>query len=205
MMASGHFLNPHLCNSRGDDRKMWRNLNLFYYVSLKWPDNRGGNLELWPEGPKGERISLHSKFNRLVVMETHQKSSHSVSQTRTIAADAAFPITISRPRRCARTINSMSRRSGDGLNSRSVTQFYWRIRRPVPRCGRCSSAVWSTTSTSTSRFDSRPPTVRVGGSFAHPAAGSASTVRPANRVYVSAASGSVSSWPSMKRGYGGRF
>jgi len=79
--AMGHkqFLNPHLDNSHDKDRQMWRVLNLLYYVTPDWQESYGGNLELWPDGLKGEQITIHSKFNRLVVMATHNKSLHSVS------------------------------------------------------------------------------------------------------------------------------
>lgn len=79
MMAPGHFLNPHLDNSHDKDRALWRNLNLLYYVTPDWPDDKGGNLELWPDGPKARQITLASRFNRLAVMETHHKAWHSVS------------------------------------------------------------------------------------------------------------------------------
>jgi len=79
--AMGHkqFLNPHLDNSHDKDRQMWRVLNLLYYVTPDWQESYGGNLELWPDGLKDEQITIHSKFNRLAVMATHNKSLHSVS------------------------------------------------------------------------------------------------------------------------------
>ena len=40
----------------------------------------GGNLELWNNGLKDKPIEIESKFNRLVVMATHQKSWHSVNK-----------------------------------------------------------------------------------------------------------------------------
>ena len=40
----------------------------------------GGNLEVWPNGLKQAQTTIESKFNRLVVMTTHQKSWHSVSK-----------------------------------------------------------------------------------------------------------------------------
>jgi Rps23 Pro-64 3,4-dihydroxylase Tpa1-like proline 4-hydroxylase len=79
MMGEGHFLMPHLDNSHDKDRKMFRVLNLLYYVSPDWKLEYGGNLELWDGGPKGSRRTIHSQFNRLVVMVTHKKSWHSVS------------------------------------------------------------------------------------------------------------------------------
>lgn len=79
LMKKNQFLNPHLDNSHDKDRKLWRILNLLYYVTPGWELENGGNLEIWPEGLKKEPITITSKFNRLVVMATHQASLHSVS------------------------------------------------------------------------------------------------------------------------------
>jgi len=80
IMEKGNFLNPHLDNSHDKERELWRVMNLLYYVTPDWKLSNGGNLELWPEGIKGEPITIESKFNRLVVMITHKKSWHSVSE-----------------------------------------------------------------------------------------------------------------------------
>lgn len=79
LMGNKQFLNPHLDNSHDKDRQRWRVLNLLYYVTPDWPADRGGNLELWPNGVKNTPITIHSKFNRLVVMATHDASWHSVN------------------------------------------------------------------------------------------------------------------------------
>jgi Rps23 Pro-64 3,4-dihydroxylase Tpa1-like proline 4-hydroxylase len=79
MMGKNQFLNPHLDNSHDKDRERWRVLNLLYYVTPNWEEKYGGNLELWPNGLKEKQITLHSKFNRLIVMATHNNSLHSVS------------------------------------------------------------------------------------------------------------------------------
>lgn len=81
-MAQGHFLNPHLDNSHDKDRERWRVLNLLYYVSPDWNTTSGGNLELWPNGVRAEPVTLVSRFNRLVVMATHDQSWHSVNAVR---------------------------------------------------------------------------------------------------------------------------
>jgi Rps23 Pro-64 3,4-dihydroxylase Tpa1-like proline 4-hydroxylase len=83
VMARGDFLNPHVDNSHDKFRQRYRVLNLLYYVSPDWPENAGGNLELWPQGPKGRPLTLVSKFNRLVVMVTRRESWHSVSKNLT--------------------------------------------------------------------------------------------------------------------------
>ena len=85
-MTRGQFLAPHLDNSHDKDRQRWRVLNLLYYVTPDWTPGRGGSLELWPDGPRGRRMSIESRFNRLVIMETHEGSWHSVSS---IEADGA--------------------------------------------------------------------------------------------------------------------
>lgn len=78
MMGEGHFLNPHIDNSHEATRQFYRTLNLLFYVTPDWEMGNGGNLELWePSVRKNETI--HSKFNRLVLMETTPSSWHSVS------------------------------------------------------------------------------------------------------------------------------
>jgi len=79
MMGKGHFLNPHVDNSHDKERQRYRVLNLLYYTSPDWSESNGGNLELWPRGPAGQPQTIVSRFNRLVVMVTHQESWHSVS------------------------------------------------------------------------------------------------------------------------------
>jgi Rps23 Pro-64 3,4-dihydroxylase Tpa1-like proline 4-hydroxylase len=78
MMFDGDFLNPHIDNSHGANRRLYRRLNLLYYVSPGWSDQNGGAFELWD--PRVEQAkSVVPNFNRLVVMETNRTSWHSVS------------------------------------------------------------------------------------------------------------------------------
>ena len=79
MMGKNQYLNPHLDNSHDKDRNLWRVLNLLYYVTPNWNIEYGGNLELWPNGIDEKQLTIHSKFNRLAVMVTHNQSLHSVS------------------------------------------------------------------------------------------------------------------------------
>lgn len=79
LMEYGCFLNPHLDNSHDKDIKNYRVLNLLYYVTPDWQENYGGNLELWDKGLKQPCRTIHSKFNRLVIMVTNKTSLHSVS------------------------------------------------------------------------------------------------------------------------------
>jgi len=78
MMFDGDFLNPHIDNSHDGNRKRYRRLNLLYYVTPGWGLEYGGNFELWDNKVKKQK-TIVSKFNRLVVMETNDKSWHSVS------------------------------------------------------------------------------------------------------------------------------
>ena len=80
LMAHNNFLNPHLDNSHDAERERWRVLNLLYYVTPDWKKENGGHLEIWPNGPKKEPVLLESKFNRLIVMATHDTSWHSVNK-----------------------------------------------------------------------------------------------------------------------------
>ncbi|MBW4666630.1 MAG: 2OG-Fe(II) oxygenase [Cyanomargarita calcarea GSE-NOS-MK-12-04C] len=80
LMERGCFLNPHLDNSHDKDRDKYRVLNLLYYVTPDWQQGYGGNLEIWDRGLKEECRTIHSKFNRLVIMVTNKTSLHSVSK-----------------------------------------------------------------------------------------------------------------------------
>jgi Rps23 Pro-64 3,4-dihydroxylase Tpa1-like proline 4-hydroxylase len=79
MMSLGHFLNPHIDNSHNQDRTLYRRSNLLFYVTPDWKLENGGNIELWNEDVS-DKVTIESKFNRLVIMETNNKSWHSVSK-----------------------------------------------------------------------------------------------------------------------------
>lgn len=78
IMGKGHFLNPHIDNSHDADGRYYRTLNLLYYVTPGWRLENGGNLELWDRRVR-RCVTIPCLFNRLVVMETHPWSWHSVS------------------------------------------------------------------------------------------------------------------------------
>jgi Rps23 Pro-64 3,4-dihydroxylase Tpa1-like proline 4-hydroxylase len=82
LMGPGHYLHPHIDNSHDMDRKRYRILNLLYYTSPDWAQEYGGNLELWPNGLKATPHTIHSRFNRLLVIATNRSSRHSVSKIR---------------------------------------------------------------------------------------------------------------------------
>jgi len=79
MMLEGDFLLPHLDNSHDGDGNLYRVLNALYYITPDWPENNGGNLELWDSEMKQYK-EIHARFNRLVMMETNTHSIHSVNK-----------------------------------------------------------------------------------------------------------------------------
>lgn len=110
MMTQGNFLNPHIDNSHGPDPTRYRRLNLLYYVTPDWAFENGGNLELWDSRVR-HPVTLESRFNRLVIMETNKTSWHSVSP---VVADRA---------RCCVSNYYFSPQSPDGSDYYHVTSF----------------------------------------------------------------------------------
>jgi Rps23 Pro-64 3,4-dihydroxylase Tpa1-like proline 4-hydroxylase len=80
-MGKGHFLGPHIDNSHDASRQFYRTLNLLYYVSQDWDEANGGNLQLWNRDLSAN-LTIHSRFNRLVLMETTPWSWHSVNHVK---------------------------------------------------------------------------------------------------------------------------
>jgi len=111
LMGRGHFLLPHLDNSHDKEGRRYRALNSLHYVSPGWKEEYGGNLELWPEGPKGRPLTLPSLFNRLIVIATNRTSWHSVG-----------PILIDATRTCVSNYY-FSKLSPEGADYFHVTSF----------------------------------------------------------------------------------
>ena len=80
LMGKDHYLNPHLDNSHDKERNFWRVFNLLFYVSPNWSLENGGHLELWNQGLNKKPLLIENKFNRLVLMATHNNSLHSVTK-----------------------------------------------------------------------------------------------------------------------------
>ena len=114
LMATGNFLNPHLDNSHDNERENYRVLNLLYYVTPNWKEENGGNLELWDNGMNNKQRTVHSKFNRLVLMITNQTSIHSVSKV------------ISEGKRCCVSNYYFSNKPAEFSEYFHVTSFYGR-------------------------------------------------------------------------------
>ena len=92
---------------------------MLFYTSPDWRLEDGGNLELWPNGTKAEPHTIHSKFNRLLVIATNRSSWHSVS-----------PILAPRNRTCVSNyyFSLKSPEAGDYFH---VTSFRGRPEQPV--------------------------------------------------------------------------
>jgi Rps23 Pro-64 3,4-dihydroxylase Tpa1-like proline 4-hydroxylase len=120
VMSKGDFLNPHLDNSHDGNQKNYRVLNLLFYVSPDWALENGGNLELWEETISAP-ATIHSRFNRLVLMETNPRSWHSVSRVKVEA-----------PRLCVSNYY-FSPQSPIGEPYRNVTSFRGRPEEPLKR------------------------------------------------------------------------
>lgn len=119
LMGKDHFLNPHLDNSHDNERANYRVMNLLYYVTPNWEAKDGGHLELWPHGVSGEPVTIESRFNRLVLMATDERSWHSVCSVR------------SEGKRCCVSNYYFSSRSPLGHDYFHVTSFRGRPNQPL--------------------------------------------------------------------------
>jgi Rps23 Pro-64 3,4-dihydroxylase Tpa1-like proline 4-hydroxylase len=79
-MTKGQYLNPHIDNSHDGDLTGYRVLNLLLYTTPDWDPSFGGHLQVWDQGMRGPARTLHSSFNRLVLMATSTRSWHGVSE-----------------------------------------------------------------------------------------------------------------------------
>jgi len=112
-MAKGHFLNPHIDNSHDYEQKNYRVLNLLYYCTPGWTPENGGNFELW-DTEVTKPTEIVSCFNRLVLMETNERSWHSVNK---VKADGL---------RCCVSNYYFSPHSPNGHETHHVTFFHAR-------------------------------------------------------------------------------
>lgn len=120
VMGQDDFLNPHIDNSHDGDQKIYRVVNLLYYVSRDWKDDYGGHLELWDNSVR-EPVRVACRFNRLAIMETNRTSWHSVCR---VTADAA--------RQCVSNYY-FAPTPADGVPYRHVTTFTGRPEEPMKR------------------------------------------------------------------------
>lgn len=119
-MTEGQFLDPHIDNSHDFEGKLYRVLNLLYYVTPGWRADNGGNLELWDDEVR-QRLEIASLFNRLVIMETNRSSWHSVNRVRI------------RGKRCCVSNYYFSPHSPNEAQGSHVTFFRGRPEQPLRR------------------------------------------------------------------------
>jgi Rps23 Pro-64 3,4-dihydroxylase Tpa1-like proline 4-hydroxylase len=119
-MTEGQFLDPHIDNSHDGEGRLYRVLNLLYYVTPGWRPENGGNLELWDEAVR-ERLEIPSLFNRLVIMQTDRTSWHSVNRVRVQGT------------RCCVSNYYFSPHSPSGVEVRHITFFQGRPEQPLRR------------------------------------------------------------------------
>jgi Rps23 Pro-64 3,4-dihydroxylase Tpa1-like proline 4-hydroxylase len=119
-MKKGDFLNPHIDNSHDSKRQSFRRLNLLYYVSPNWSEEKGGNFELWDKKIKNPKTII-SKFNRLIVMETGPNTYHSVN-----------PVLVDETRYCVSSYY-FSNKSFNGKKYYHVTSFTGRPNQKILR------------------------------------------------------------------------
>lgn len=113
-LIKGYYIHPHLDSSHDRAKKLYRTVNVLYYVSPNWREENGGNYELWDEGVT-QRILVPSYFNRLVVMETNSKSWHAVN-----------PVLCDQPRCCVFNYfySSQSPEGRDYFHASPTFSFY---------------------------------------------------------------------------------
>src|SRR4051794_29953666 len=77
----GH-LDVHIDFNYLRERDLHRRLNILLYFNKDWPEEWGGNIELWDKDVKACHRSLSPIFNRCVVFETSEISYHGVTSVR---------------------------------------------------------------------------------------------------------------------------
>jgi len=78
-MEPSDFMCPHLDNSHDYGRTRSRRIVALFYLTPGWQRSLGGHLGVWddPRGPAPRELEY--RFNRLVLMETTDRSWHSVA------------------------------------------------------------------------------------------------------------------------------
>jgi hypothetical protein len=77
----GH-LDVHIDFNYLRERDLHRRLNILLYFNKDWPEEWGGNIELWDKDVKVCHHSFAPVFNRCVVFETSEISYHGVTAVR---------------------------------------------------------------------------------------------------------------------------
>lgn len=88
MTGPGGRLDVHVDFNYLEDRKLHRRLNLLLYLNDPWPEEWGGQFQLWDKEVKRCEATFDPIFNRCVIFETNEISFHGVVP---VAPDARFP------------------------------------------------------------------------------------------------------------------
>ncbi|MBV8244491.1 MAG: 2OG-Fe(II) oxygenase [Candidatus Eremiobacteraeota bacterium] len=78
----GSFLDVHADFNVHPTLKLYRRLNLLIYLNETWKPEWQGYLELWSRDMKECRQYIEPKFNRAVLMETHDHAFHGYKELR---------------------------------------------------------------------------------------------------------------------------
>ena len=78
IMAPSDYMRPHLDNSHDKSGKRPRRVVMLYYLSPIWRDGYGGNLGVWQDLASARVEHIEYRPNRLVLLETSEKSWHSI-------------------------------------------------------------------------------------------------------------------------------
>ena len=74
----GGRLNVHIDFNYDEDKRQYRRLNTFLYLTRNWNSEWGGQLELWDEDVENCVRRIEPLFNRCVIFETSERSFHGV-------------------------------------------------------------------------------------------------------------------------------
>lgn len=76
--AAGGFLDVHVDFNYREERDWHRRLNLLVFLNEVWPDEWGGQLELWDASVKHRHLFVTPLLGRAVLFETSERSFHGV-------------------------------------------------------------------------------------------------------------------------------
>lgn len=80
--ADGSYLDVHADFNIHPRLRLYRRLNLLIYLNERWEPQWQGYLELWSRDMKERRQYIEPKFNRCVIMETHDHAFHGYKELR---------------------------------------------------------------------------------------------------------------------------
>lgn len=82
LMPPGAQLDVHVDFNRLRSRGWYRRVNLLIYLNDPWPQDWGGELELWDADVRSRWQHIYPQLNRCVIFETNRSSYHGVGKVR---------------------------------------------------------------------------------------------------------------------------